>query len=62
MIFITMLKKLLIGVVIGIFGVLALYLYFLYAGDPSILRNRIQDHKLYTAIFFASIVAIYMLQ
>lgn len=57
-----MIKKLLIGILIGIFGLLALYLYFLYAGDPSVLRNRIQDHKLYTAIFFVSVVAIYMLQ
>ncbi len=57
-----MLKKLLIGISIGLVAFWGLYLYFLYVGDPSALRNRIQNHQLYTAIFFASIVAIYMLQ
>lgn len=57
-----MLKKLFTGILLGLLALWALYLYFMYAGDPSILWNRIQNHLLYTMIFFASIVAIYLLQ
>ena len=34
----------------------------MYMGDPSILRNRIWIHQLYTAIFFVSLVLLYALQ
>lgn len=57
-----MLKKLFTGILLGLLALWALYLYFLYTGDPSTLRNRIQSHQLYTAVFFVSIIAFYMLQ
>ena len=57
-----MIKKLLTGIFLGLVAFWALYLYFLYTWDTSTLLNRIQSHQLYTAIFFASGVAIYLLQ
>ncbi len=57
-----MIKKLLISISIGILAFWICYIYFLYAWDTSILRNRIQIHQLYTAIFFVSIVLFFMLQ
>lgn len=57
-----MLKKLIIGVVIALAILWGIYGYFLYAGDPSILRNWILTHPRQTIVFFVSIVALYMLQ
>jgi len=57
-----MIKKLFTGILIALLALWALYLYFLYMGDPSVLRNRIQGNQIYALIFFASIAAIYMLQ
>jgi hypothetical protein len=57
-----MIKKFFVGIFLWIVALWALYLYFLYAGDPNTIRYRIQGHQLYTAIFFLSIVALYMLQ
>lgn len=57
-----MLKKLLIGIFLGIFWFWLLYLYFLYTGDTSIIRDRIQTHQLYTVIFFVSLVLLYILK
>lgn len=57
-----MIRKLFVGILLGILAFWALYLYFLYAGDVSIFRNRIQGHQIYTLIFFASIIALYILQ
>ncbi len=59
---VPMLKKLIRGVVLWLVAVGLIYLYFLYAGNPSIMRTWIQAHQLYTAIFFCSAVAGYMLQ
>lgn len=57
-----MFKKLLTGIIIAlaIFG--GIYGYFLYAGDPSTLRSRIATNRVYAAVFFISVVMIYMLQ
>ncbi|MFA6256303.1 MAG: hypothetical protein WC606_03900 [Candidatus Absconditabacterales bacterium] len=57
-----MVKKFFTGILIGILAIGALYLYFLYTGNPSALWDRIQNHQLYTAIFFISLVVIYMFQ
>lgn len=57
-----MIRKLFVGILLGILAFWGLYLYFLYAGDVSIFRNRIQGHQIYTLIFFASIIALYILQ
>lgn len=57
-----MIKKLFVGIFLGILGFWLFYLYFLYTGNPSILRDWIQTYQLYTAIFFVSLVMIYMLQ
>lgn len=57
-----MIKKLITGILIGLLAFWAIYLYFFYTGDPSVVLNRIQTYQLYTAIFFVSTVAIYMLQ
>lgn len=45
-----------------IVGFWLVYIYFLYAGDPSVLRSWIQEHILYTIVFFVSIILIYALQ
>jgi len=57
-----MIKRLFTGILIWLVAFWALSLYFFYAGSPSILRDRVQAHLLYTLIFFASIVIISMLQ
>ncbi len=57
-----MIKKLFTGILIWLVAFWALSLYFFYAGSPSVLRDRVQAHLLYTLIFFASIVIISMLQ
>lgn len=57
-----MIKKLFTGILIGILALWALYLYFLYVWDTTILRSWIQTHQLYTIIFFVSLVLLYMLQ
>ena len=57
-----MIKKLFTGIFLWLVAFGALYLYFLYAGDTSTLRTRIQTYQLYTAIFFVSLVLLYMLQ
>ena len=57
-----MIKKFFISILIAVLGVWILYLYFLYAGNPSIMWSRIQGHQIQSIIFFISIVAIVMLQ
>ena len=57
-----MIKKIVTGILIGVLALCGLYLYFMYMGDTSILRNRIWIHQLYTAIFFVSLVLLYALQ
>ena len=39
-----------------------IYLYFVYMGNPNILWNRINQYKIYTTIFFISLVLLYTLQ
>ncbi len=57
-----MVRKLIKGIFLWIVGFWLVYIYFLYAGDVSILRNWIQEHILYTGIFFVSVILIYALQ
>jgi len=57
-----MIKKLFTGILIGILALWAFYLYFLYVWDTTILWSWIQAHQLYTAIFFVSLILLYMLQ
>lgn len=57
-----MIKRLFTGILLALLALGAIYLYFLYAGSPEVVRNRIQTHQLYSIIFFASIVLIYVLQ
>ncbi len=57
-----MIKKLLKGILIALLVVWGVYIYFRYTGNPNMLRYRIQDHQIYTLIFFLSIVLFYMLQ
>ncbi len=57
-----MIKKLIKGALLWILIVWWMYLYFLYAGDTSVLWNRIVTHQLYTVIFFVSFILLYTLQ
>lgn len=57
-----MIKKPITGIIIAALALWAIYLYFLYAGNPWTLRNWIQTHSLYTTIFIVSIITTYMLQ
>jgi len=57
-----MIKKSIVGVFLGLVAFGIIYLYFLYTGNPSIVRNRIETYQLYTAIFFVSLVLLYILQ
>lgn len=57
-----MIKILFVGVFLWLMAFWVVYLYFLYTGNPSILRDRIQTYQLYTAIFFVSLVVVYALQ
>ncbi|MCX6824315.1 MAG: hypothetical protein NT085_04260 [candidate division SR1 bacterium] len=59
---IHMIKKLFSGIFLGLIAFGALYLYFLYAGDPSAVRTWIQTYPQYTAIFFVSAVLLYAFQ
>lgn len=57
-----MLKKFLTSIILVVLILGGLYGYFLYAGDPSVLRNRISNNRQYTAIFLISIVMLVCLR
>lgn len=57
-----MLKKLLTGIIIAVLVLGWLYGYFLYAGDPNMLRNWIANNRQYTAIFLISIIMLVCLR
>lgn len=57
-----MIKKLFRGTLLGLLAFWVICLYFVYSGNPNVLRDWIQLHQLYTAIFFVSLVIIYALQ
>jgi len=57
-----MIKKLWFALLIVLLILWTLRGYFFYMGTPDIVRWRIQTHPLYTAIFFVSIISIYLIR
>lgn len=57
-----MFKKIIIGILIALLVLAGFWGYFLYAGDQTILRDWIGSNRIYTLIFFISIISIYVLQ